>query len=366
MGLLAKERALIQKDYFRVWDIVEMLSKDGYHSWDEVGKFLGHYDFDTELTLYKQDAYCRIHEVHNDCLPIRKLIDGLNMVWLEGEESIPKIKLDIIGYYWPKHEIYNFKPIMDLGIIEKPPTQVVTIQYVQESRPDKYKFFLYKQPLFSIDECACIISDYDPLEILRYSSGDIDEIAPDYSRAYSFINSSIEAGKLNIFNYKIDADDFRNYLVSENIIIAGFNDQIAESLHTESTEVHTEFKTTIANLELDLAIEKTKVEKLNEEIGHLKAHIAELESKKMQFLQKENATNDNEINLTNSDLLLVSALLAILQSEIKVKANKSQAKVLQRIEDEHKGVKGLSKSRTEKIMGAANKLYKPLINNRMK
>ena len=97
MGLLAKERALIQKNYFRVWDIVEMLSKDGYHSWDEVGKFLGHYDFDTELTLYKQDAYCRIHEVHNDYLPIRKLIDGLNMVWLEGEELIPKIKLDIIS-----------------------------------------------------------------------------------------------------------------------------------------------------------------------------------------------------------------------------------------------------------------------------
>ena len=135
MGLLAKERALIQKNYFRVWDIVEMLSKDGYHSWDEVGKFLGHYDFDTELTLYKQDAYCRIHEVHNDYLPIRKLIDGLNMVWLEGEELIPKIKLDIISYYWPKHEIYNFKPIMDLGVIEQPPTQVVTVQSVQESRP---------------------------------------------------------------------------------------------------------------------------------------------------------------------------------------------------------------------------------------
>ena len=278
MGLLAKERALIQKNYFRVWDIVEMLSKDGYHSWDEVGKFLGHYDFDTELTLYKQDAYCRIHEVHNDYLPIRKLIDGLNMVWLEGEELIPKIKLDIISYYWPKHEIYNFKPIMDLGVIEQPPTQVVTVQSVQESRPDKYKFFLYKQPLFSIDDCTCIISDYDPLEIQRHPGNEIDEIAPDYSRAYSFVNSSIEAGKLNIFNYKIDADDFRNYLASENIIIAGFNDQIAEPLHTESTKVHAEFKTTIANLELDLAIEKTTVQNLNEEVDHLKAEIAKLEA----------------------------------------------------------------------------------------
>ncbi len=366
MGLLVKERALIEKEYFYVWDIVEILSKDGLHSWEEVGQFLGHYNFDTELTLYKEDAYCRINEVHNNYLPIRKLIDGLNMVWLDDGESIPKIKFDIMGYFWAKQEIYNFKPIMDLGIIEKPPTQVVTVPSAQESQPDKYKFFLYKQPLFNYVESACIISDYDPLDIQKCPMDDIDEVVPDYSRAYSFISSAVESGKLNVFNYKIDANDFRNYLTNENIIIAGFNDQIAESLHTESTEVHTEFKTTIANLELDLAIEKTKVEKLNEEIGHLKAHIAELESKKMQFLQKENATNYEEINLTNSDLLLVSALLAILQSEIKVKANKSQAKVLQRIEDEHKGVKGLSKSRTEKIMGAANKLYKPLINNRMK
>lgn len=366
MGLLTKERNLNLKEYYGIWDIVDMLSNDGLHPWEEVGQFLGHYNFDTELTLYKEDGYCRINEVHDNYLPIRKLIDGLTMVWLNGEESIPNIKLDIVGYYWSKHEIYNFKPIIDLGIIEKPSTQVVTVPSIQESQPDKYKFFLYKQPLFSYVESACIISDYDPLDIQKCPMDDIDEVVPDYSRAYSLISSAVESGKLNVFNYKIDANDFRNYLTSENIIITGFNDQIAESLHTESTELHTEFKTTIANLELDLAIEKTKVEKLNEEIGHLKAHIAELESKKMQFLQKENATNDDEINLTNSDLLLVSALLAILQSEIKVKANKSQAKVLQRIEDEHKGVKGLSKSRTEKIMGAANKLYKPLINNRMK
>ena len=56
------------------------------------------------------------------------------------------------------------------------------------------------------------------------------------------------------------------------------NDQIAEPLHTESTKVHAEFKTTIANLELDLAIEKTTVQNLNEEVDHLKAEIAKLEA----------------------------------------------------------------------------------------
>ena len=264
MSLLGREKALIKNDYFQVWEIVEMLSKEGYHSWEEVGQFLGHYDFDTELTLYKQDAYCRINEVHNNYLPIRKLIDGLGMVWLEGEESIQKIKIDIIGYYWAKHEIFNFKPIMDLGIIE------------------------------------------------------------------------------------------------------GFNEQITEPLYKKPTQANTEFEKINASLELDLAIEKTKVEKLNEEISHLKAHIAELESKKMQYPQKENAINDEKINIANSDLLLISALMTTLRSEIKVKGKSSQAKILERIEDEHRSIKGLSKSRTEKVLASANSLYKALINNQMK
>jgi hypothetical protein len=361
MSLLSKEKALIENDYFQVWEIVEMLSKGGFNLWEEVGEFLGHHNFDTELTLYCRDSFHRMHEVRNNYAPIRNLIHGLHVAWLEGEESIQKIKIDIIGYYWAKHEIFNFKPIMDLGIIEKPQAQVVTLQSVQESRPDKYKFFLYKQPLFSIDECACVISDYDPLEIQKYPHNDIDEIAPDYSRAYSFIGSAIEANKLNVFNYKVDADDFREYLASENIIIAGFNDQIADPLHTQSTE----HKIVIANLELDLAIEKTKVEKLNGEISHLKAHIEELESKKMQYPQKDNAINDIEITLKNSELLFIAVLLKKLQSAITTKRHKSQNAILQSIETEYGVGSGLSKSTTDKIMKKANGIYKSLITNKM-
>ena len=264
MSLLSKEKALIKNDYFQVWEIVELLSKGGFNLWEEVGEFLGHHNFDTELTLYCRDDFHRMHEVRNDYAPVRNLISGLTIAWLAGEESIQKIKIDIIGYYWAKHEIYNFKPIMDLGIIE------------------------------------------------------------------------------------------------------GFNEQIAEPLYKEPTQAYAEFEKINASLELDLAIEKNKVEKLNEEIGHLKAHIAELESKKMQFLQKENAIKDEEINLTNSDLLLISVLLRMLQNEIRVKGNKSQSKILQRIEDAHIDIKGLSKSRTEKVLANANSLYKALINNQMK
>ncbi len=231
-----------------------------------------------------------------------------------------------------------------------------------------YKFYLFKTPLLTLHEAACIVSDYDPELVDRCRNDtNFSENFSSYLRASRFLDACIGAGEIPYdFNLGIEAHHLKSYLQRENIIIAGFNDQISEPLHTEPTEVHTEFKTTIANLELDLAIEKTKVEKLNEEICHLKAHIAELESKKMQYPQKENAINDDKINIANSDLLLIAVLMTTLRSEIKVKGKNSQAKVLQRIEDEHGSIKGLSKSRTDKVLASANSLYKSLINNEMK
>lgn len=118
--------------------------------------------------------------------------------------------------------------------------------------------------------------------------------------------------------------------------------------------------------ENDDAFELTlNLHKANHNIEQLKVKIAELENEKMQFQHNENATLDQEITSENSDLLLTSILLKMLQDEIKIKAHKSQAKILQKIEDSHSHIKGLSKSRTEKLMGKANKLYKQLNNKEM-
>jgi hypothetical protein len=66
--------------------------------------------------------------------------------------------------------------------------------------------------------------------------------------------------------------------------------------------------------------------------------------------------------IPNSHLLLIAALKIMLQNEIKVKSNKSQAKILQKIEDENKERSGLSVSNTSKILPKANKAYKALNN----
>ncbi|AWL29225.1 hypothetical protein DJ533_11935 [Acinetobacter defluvii] len=103
------------------------------------------------------------------------------------------------------------------------------------------------------------------------------------------------------------------------------------------------------------------VKELNEEIEKLKTELLKKEEE-MQCQQDKNAMEPQEINYKNSDLLLIAALLSALQNEIKVKANRSQSKILQKIEDEHIGIKGFSKSRTEKIIAEANKAYKLLKN----
>jgi cell division protein FtsB len=374
MGLAQTIFNSIKEKYFSVWDIISLIEQKPNNDLFDIGLFLGHINIEEHISIYIRDKFYNLHEVdlNYNGNPLGEIIDCLmDIMPFDSDEEQQNGRSEVRSksehLFFAKQDIYNFNPIMDLGFIEKPATQVVKVQSIQEVElNDRRKFFLYKQHLFSINECACIISDYDPLEIQKYPHNDIDEIAPDYSRAYSFIGSAIEANKLNVFNYKVDADDFREYLASENIIIAGFNDQIAEPLYKKPTQARAEFEKINASLELDLAIEKNKVEKLNEEISHLKAHIAELESKKMQYPQKENAINEDKINIANSDLLLIAALMTTLRSEIKVKGKNSQAKVLQRIEDEHGSIKGLSKSRTEKVLASANSLYKALINNQMK
>lgn len=104
-------------------------------------------------------------------------------------------------------------------------------------------------------------------------------------------------------------------------------------------------------------------DRLLKENEELKNRIAKLEAKEMQSSNNQNAISSSEISLSNSDLLLLAALVKMLSNE---KRAYSQSKILETIEDNHEGIKGLSKSRTEKVLAAANRIYKPLIKNKNK
>ncbi|MCE1272770.1 MAG: hypothetical protein LWW88_14700 [Acinetobacter sp.] len=113
------------------------------------------------------------------------------------------------------------------------------------------------------------------------------------------------------------------------------------------------------------------IENLNAEIARLKQEmvskdqtIAELQQKNGSLVA-ENAINDIEISLKNSELLFIAVLLKKLQSAITTKRHKSQNAILQSIETEYGVGSGLSKSTTDKIMKKANGIYKSLITNKM-
>lgn len=279
----------------------------------------------------------------------------------------PPDKTDYSNFAFKKSEILDILKILNSNFSFD--------EHLKENDPKSYKDFFYSYDVFNGFEVACLISGYDPNQLSINQTRNVvwRNENPTFVQALGLVLSADKENGLfkydqdsyssYEFDYTISNADLKTYLIFKNIIISGFNDKEFTNINDEDLVDNTKLKNTIASLELDVAIEKQEVENLNKEIERLKAKNLELENERLQFYQKENAINEVEINLTNSDLLLISVLLRMLQNEIKVRGNKSQAKVLQRIEDEHRSIKGLSKSRTEKVLASANSLYKSLINN---
>lgn len=385
--------------YINAIDAIELIKFKTDNLVPDVCRFLILKQFNYSTQTYKKDYLGRIlaNDSRIEDVPFEDwsitsdiLKKGLEDFKYSGSRYSDNYeKADYEHYYWLKSDFFNFEAIQKLNITpddysdflmskvilwgskRKKDTFIEEMEKLDECElPIKNKTIplLYKKPLLTLHEAACIMTEYNPQYVEQCQNDtNFKENFSNYLEAYDYICTCIDAQMLcyNPMDNRIDAKDFKQFLANDDRFIDGFNDGLDES---KSNIMDGDLNTQkiISNLELDLAIEKTKVEKLNEEIGHLKAHIAELESKKMQYPQKENAINDDKINIANSDLLLISVLMTTLRSEIKVKGKNSQAKVLQRIEDEHGSIKGLSKSRTEKVLASANSLYKSLINNEMK
>ena len=326
MGLAQTIFNSIKKNYFSVWDIISLIEQKTNNDLFDIGLFLGHINIEEHITIYQRDRFYNLHEIdiNYNKNPLGGIIDCLMNIMPfdsdeEQQEGRMRVRSESDKLFFSKQDIYNFKPIMDLGFIEKPVPQVIEAESIQEAEPkDKYKFLLYKQHLFSIDECACIISDYDPLEIQKFPHNDVDEIAPDYSRAYSFIRSAIEADKLNVFNYKIYADEFREYLVSENIIIAGFNDDLQG-----------------AELEKNTGANNTELQQLKLENEKLKAELAE-KDQKIKELESLKPKNDMD---------LLSLIFNESATEIYAPDLANAIKLWKHLYVENKGVKDSHSSR---------------------
>lgn len=256
MSLLSREKAKIDEDYFKVWDIIKILKNEDKHNWGDVGTFLGYYDIATELRLYKTDEFWRIYEIENFEV-IRTLVDDLRLYWLTGEDGLTETRNKVNRYYWLKEEIYNFKPLIELNLENLKPS--INNLDIHEDKPKEkdYKFYLFKQPSLNSTECSCIVSEQNPAAIV-----DLDK----FCMAQKFIYSAIKSGDLKEVNHSIDADDLRVYLFDSEIIIKGFNED-AKSISDNEKKI---LKIRIKELEKiivdkDTLINELKVIKPNEE-----------------------------------------------------------------------------------------------------
>lgn len=259
MSLLSREKAKIDEEYFKVWDIIKLLKNEDKHDWEDIGTFLGYYDIATELRLYKTDEFWRIYEIETFEV-IRTLVDDLRLYWLTGEDGLKETRNKVHSYYWLKEEIYNFKPLVELNLENLKPS--INYLDIHEDKPNNqrkkdYKFYLFKQPSLNSTECACIVSEQNPAGIV-----DLDK----FGMAQKFIYSAIKSGDLKEVNHSIDADDLRVYLFGSEIIIKGFNEDVKSISDNEKKNL----KFRINELEKiivdkDSEINKLKVIKPNEE-----------------------------------------------------------------------------------------------------
>ena len=386
MGLLQDKLTEESINFINALDAIAFIAKHTADDHIHVAKYLINRQFDQYTETFIKDDFYKFHphemidhtgsylKTYDICI----VVFNLNILSYDSELSLngfnyPEL-ISIENCYWEKSSFFNNPVIKELGLTEygfqvfkgtKSTKNISIDTFLTNKFPavntPRYVRKLFKQDSFTVSEASLFLHS-NRSDDGKYLFNDTPT-----AENIEFIEDGIEMGDIQTDEHgNIPKLSLQSFLYSRDYRIAGFNDHISNSLQNKPTEKFAEYENKIANLELDVAIEKSKAQQLNEEIEHLNAKIVELENEKMQFSQKENATNEEEIKLLNSDLLLIAALLRMLQNEIKVSRNKSQAKVLQRIEDDHKGITGLSKSRTDKIMASANKLYKPLINKKIK
>ena len=197
----------------------------------------------------------------------------------------------------------------------------------------KYPLF-FKNDVFTVQESACLISNYDPYLVGNKSRKVVwlDE-NPRYVEAENFIYSAVRGGlfeEVNADFYVVKADILKNFLSSKELFIDGFNDKESTTSSNQNLVENTKLKNTIANLELDVAIEKMNVRELNEEVEKLKERIIEKDikiEKLKEDVQKEKGDAFGlflDVNTANNEINQLKTNIEQLKSEQLANSLKSK------------------------------------------
>ena len=151
-----------------------------------------------------------------------------------------------------------------------------------------YEFYLFRKPLLTFHEAACILTGYDPQYVNLYLNDlNFNQNFSDYLGAFRYLNSCAEA---MLFPYNKDdnelyADELKDFLLNENIIIDGFNDNrlIENSINSgQQTALNTD------NLNAEIKQLKEIVASKDAEIEQLKAIQTTKDEPKLSTREENN------------------------------------------------------------------------------
>lgn len=287
-------------------------------------------------------------------------------------------KSDYECYYWLKSDFFGFGAIRELNITPDDYGEFLVskvtlwaskqkkdnfIEEMQELNAnemqieptqeiDLAKLYLYKTPLLTLHEAACIVSDYDPELVDRCRNDtNFSENFSSYLRASRFLDACIGAGEIPYdFNLGIEAHHLKSYLQCENIIITGFNDnlplpdqsrygnptighaspeyyqqknkELLERVEQLENELHQE-KSQSSLLVLDYQSSQSEVEKLKERIVEKDVQIEKLK----KDVQKENGDVFilcMDLDKAKHDMKQLKAKIEQLESEQLANSLKSE------------------------------------------
>lgn len=138
----------------------------------------------------------------------------------------------------------------------------------------EYKLFLFKKPLLTFHEAACIMTGYDPQYVEQCQNDtNFKQNFSNYLGAYDYISTCIDAQMLSYDSYsnRLCASEFKQFLANENTFVNGFNDELRHSEVSHLDQNSVDDNSTIEQLKKEN--EELKVELLGKE-----RRIKELES----------------------------------------------------------------------------------------
>ncbi|MDO7187301.1 hypothetical protein Q5M51_11880 [Acinetobacter baumannii] len=148
MSLFAKNQQLLNEEYIKIWDVIELLSSKAdpnpNYRWYEVGQYLGHINIDDTFDLYHLNKYNQLNLLEKDeqSKILFGFIEELMSTLFEDEEDkkkiISKAKWSVMTYYWKKSQIFSSEYFKEFNLFGNYSSNQKNIEYINYFDDETY------------------------------------------------------------------------------------------------------------------------------------------------------------------------------------------------------------------------------------